>query len=369
MTGNSMIQLRITAAICIACVLGAGTAAASAAPTQPAQWRIAYTSGRAFNTTFYAVTAPSRSDAWAAGYTTARNGVVTADFAHWNGSRWRAAAISSVAGFRPWVAESTSPSDVWFFGALNSTFEALHHVDGRWRLMATPGDISAPTIAVLGSKDLWMVGLGGSCDVSTNQCTSQLEHWNGASWSSSTLNVEVLGVTGGSGGVWAISLTDLSNVGSAVTLTGKVVLYKWTAGAWQQFAAPDPQTTTGALLAAGPGGQLWLAAPPLGNSPWVVRHWTGTRWTHVQIPRSFLPLLDLGPVTSDLGDGVWLGPFLHWTGSRWAASSQDQFPSLCGYSFQAIAAVPRSHSLWAAGDGCVSAKADVRMVAVYGPLP
>jgi hypothetical protein len=63
---------------------------------------------------------------------------------------------------------------------------------------------------------------------------------------------------------------------------------------------------------------------------------------------------------------VWVGPYLHWTGSRWidAFPAVNPFPSLSGFSLQAIAPVPGSSGLWAAG-----ADSKGRMIAVYGRQP
>jgi hypothetical protein len=67
---------------------------------------------------------------------------------HWNGQRWQAATIAGASGFLPLAAESTSASDVWFFGERGTSFEALHLEHGRWRLLAAPGDMSSTTIDV-----------------------------------------------------------------------------------------------------------------------------------------------------------------------------------------------------------------------------
>ena len=282
---------------------------------------------------------------------------------HWNGKRWQAVTVAGAEGFRPWVAESTSTSDVWFFGALRSDFEALHLVQGRWQLLAAPGDISATTIAVLGAGNVWMIGTGGGCDDSTGQCSTQLLHWTGSQWVSYTVGALIQALAGSGTHVWAAGIT-----GPDVTKnsTGQTVLYRFADGSWRLFSSPHPATGVPPVLAAAPGGLLWLLAAPLHGDQWTLRQWTGKRWTHVTVPPSLLGALSVPALVSDGGTGVWAGPYLHCTGSGWIDGypAVNPFPPSSGYSLQAIAPVPGSGSLWAAG-----ADSEGRLIAVYGSQP
>ena len=120
------------------------------------------------------------------------------------------------------------------------------------------------------------------------------------------------------------------------------------------------------MLAAEPDGGLWLLAAPLHGDKWILRHWAGNRWTQLTIPRKLNSALGTDTLTYDGRAGVWIGSYLHWTGSRWidAYPSVNPFPSLSGFSLPAVAPVPGSGSLWAAG-----ADNEGRLIAVYGAQP
>jgi hypothetical protein len=357
--------------LAIAAVVGLGVAAAASAEAGSAaaasgtssSWHLVYQARTASVTSLYGITAPSKKDAWAAGFTTSRRGRYSPNYVHWNGKRWQAVTIAGAGRFRPWVAESTSASDVWFFGALGTNFEALHLVHGRWRLLAAPGDISATTIAVLGADNVWMIGPAGSCD-SAGQCITQLLHWTGKQWVPYTVDALIQAVAGSGSHVWAAGITGPD---VATLSTGQTALYHFADGTWRRFSSPNPATGVPPMLAAQPDGHLWLLAAPLHGDRWVLRHWTGKRWTQLTIPRRLLSALSVPPPpTYDGSAGVWVGPYLHWTGSRWidAFPAVNPFPSLSGFSLQAIAPVPGSSGLWAAG-----ADSKGRMIAVYGRQP
>ena len=344
-------------------LIASAAPAAHAATVPPARWHIVYQTDTANVTSLYGITAPSSTDAWAVGYTSYGNGSSRPSFVHWNGKRWQSVVIPDTASFRPLVAESTAPGDVWFFGEVQSSFEALHLVDGSWQLIAAPGNISTGTIAVLGNDDVWMLGLGGGCNESTGRCTSQLLHWNGQVWASSTIGTLIEGVAGWGSHVWAIGLTG-RNVASKST--GDTVVYQFADDGWHKFASPQPATEVPPMLAATPSGQFWMLAPPLPGKPWVVNRWTGKRWTQLIVPSRLDGAVQMGPpMTYDGRSGIWLGPFLHWTGASWVdALEANPFPSLSGFGFQAIAPVPSSGSLWAAGVDSLG-----QLIAVYGRQP
>lgn len=145
------------------------------------------------------------------------------------------------------------------------------------------------------------------------------------------------------------------------------MLYQFADGSWRPFSSPHPATGVPPMLAPEPDGHLWLLAAPLHGDQWILRQWTGKRWTHLTIPRRLLSAVSVPPpLTYDGSAGVWVGPYLHRTGSRWIDGypTVNPFPSLSGFSLQAIAPVPGSGSLWAAG-----ADNEGRMIAVYGSQP
>jgi hypothetical protein len=352
------------AAAAAAGVVVTASAGADAATATSASWHLVYQARTASVTSLSGITAPSRTDAWAVGFTTSKSGRYSPNYVHWNGKDWRAVTIAGATGFRPWAAESTSPSDVWFFGARGTNFEALHLEHGHWRLLAAPGDMSSTTIAVLGPGNVWMIGLAGGCEESTGQCTTQLLHWTGQRWVSYTIDALIQALAGSGTHVWA---AGISGPDVATDSTGRTTLYHFASGTWRPFSSPQPATGVPPMIAAGPAGHLWMMAAPLHGEQWILRHWTGSGWTQVRVPRRLVKAISVPPPLTYAGSaGVWVGPYLRWTGSRWidAFPAVNPFPSLSGFGLLAIAPVPGSGSLWAAG-----ADNEGRMIAVYGNQP
>jgi hypothetical protein len=369
-------RLKVLAAAGAAVGLALGLAAVAQASAQ-SSWQVVYKGhDRAgAQTALRGVTAPGRNDAWAAGSTAYRNGSTRPAFLHWNGARWQPVSIPGTAGFLPLAVESTSTTDVWMFGtADHSDDAALHLVDGSWQKMQTPP--FGADIAVLGGSDVWMIGQGGGCDESTQTCTTQLQHWNGDTWSSSTIGAMIEALAGWGGHLWAAGLTDLHNAGTA-SATGRLTLYVWTHGGWQPFASPHPMTgyapsidSNGAVIAAGPRGQLWMLTFPVHGRVGLLHYWTGSRWKRIAIPAALTaPQYTDGLLTYDLGHGVWFGPYLHWTGHRWVKRYPEHLAGHLGggYGFLALSPISGSGSLWAVGFYGVHLGGD--LVVIHGRLP
>jgi hypothetical protein len=363
--------------VAAALALGTGTTLAATATARSAdRWQTIYRSHtpqtRREWTSLGLVTAASRTDAWAAGITGYRNGTSQPDFLHWNGARWRSVSIAGTATLQPLAIGSTSPGDVWIFGtAHHSENEAVHLVSGTWQVTHTPAFSTA--VAVLGSSDVWTIGQqDSSCDVTARTCTTEMLHWNGEAWSSSTIGTLIEAVAGWGGHVWAAGLTGLRGIGGG-QVSGRLALYQWTGSQWQPFASAHPLTvfdptigSNATTIAAGPHGQLWLMAYPAHGRTDILRYWNGSVWTQRDIPaaRTGVSYWD-GDLIYDNAGGVWLGPFLHWTGSRWINTYSPQlFTELGGFNFEGAAAIPGSASIWATGAGQVG-----RMIAVRGRLP
>ena len=69
--------------------------------------------------------------------------------------------------------------------------------------------------------------------------------------------------------------------------------------------------------------------------------------------------------------GVWVSPFRHWTGSKWVSTYTSSLPFAEEVSLNAVAPIPGSTSIWAAGGifRTTSGGNLDPLVAAYGPLP
>jgi Protein of unknown function (DUF2510) len=351
---------------------GAGTA--SATPAAPTGWRVVDQLAGGHATVLQSVTAPSKDDAWAVGYTVYGRHASKSKpaFLHWNGSRWRNVTIAGTAGLRPLLVESTSPGDVWIFGTVSApaTDFALHLFDGSWQRLSTPG-FSGFAAAVLGGSNVWLTGAINCTETTVEVCTTSLLHWTGSTtWTNVTVPGEIETLTGAGGHVWAAGINNINPVasdlrhrgGGGTIVTGKLTLLQLNHGAWQQFASTQPTISDlgprSSFALAGPRRQLWVSTFSA-KTRGTLRYWNGSQWSDHSIPAYGSGVNTFAASLSDgYGHGIWLGSYLRWTGSRFLTIP------LTTTLVQGVAAVPRSASAWGIGqDGRGS------IIALYGPVP
>jgi hypothetical protein len=379
------VGIRLKAFIASAAAAGlafsAGADTASATATASARWRVVDQLPDGHNTVLQSVTAPSRDDAWAVGYTEYGRHDSRSKPAvfHWNGSHWRNVTIAGTDGFSPLLVESTSPSDVWIFGVVSGphTDFALHLVNGSWRELATPG-FSGFAAAVLGSSNVWLTG-GISCTATTVEvCTTPLLHWTGTTWTSVTVPGEIEALTGADGRVWAAGVNDINPGGSdvsqrgggGVTVAGKLTLLQLNHGAWQAFASAQPTIADlgprSSFALAGPRGQLWVStfSPKLpGATRGTLRYWNGSQWSDHPIPAYGSGVNTFaGSLAYGYRYGIWLGAYVRWTGKRFRTIPfMTTIPTTL---VQGVASIPRSASAWGIGQNGGGS-----VITAYGPVP
>ncbi len=362
----------IASAAAGALALSAGAGMASATAVAPAGWRVIDQLPDGHDTLLQSVTAPSKDDAWAVGYTVygRHDSKSKPAVFHWNGNHWRNVTIAGTDGFRPLLVESTSPSDVWIFGVVSgpTTDFALHLVDGSWRELATPG-FSGFAAAALGSSNIWLTGAIACTGATVEVCTTSLLHWTGT-WTSVTVPGEIETLTGAGSHVWAAGINDINPVGSdlrhrgggGTIVTGKLTLLQLSHGTWQQFASTQPTISDlgprSSFALAGARGQLWVSTFSA-KTRGTLRYWNGSQWSDHAIPAYGSGVNTLAASLSNgYGHGIWLGSYVRWTGSRFLTIP------LTTTLVQGVAAVPRSASAWGIGqDGRGT------LIAVYGPVP
>jgi hypothetical protein len=176
---------------------------------------------------------------------------------------------------------------------------------------------------------------------------------------------------GGAAGLLAVLVACAHPAGS-VPATRDAPLAAGTPG-WR-ITQVLPNLTTGGLWAGG-ARDAWLAGDACADvatcgvsdtndGTVVVRHWDGTAWRSVTLPKAYVnTLLDqgAGPVAATSASDVWIAAYrgkesvdwtdmLHWTGTRWAAPVR--LPTM----IQAAVA-PSATELWAFGDPVTAGQA------------
>jgi hypothetical protein len=378
------VKARLSAAIAVAATGLAALATATAAQAAPAatsssqaatatQWKLAYRTHGGPSQSLLAVTAPAKNDAWAAGFTATDKLVLL----HWNGRSWGAASTRGFANFDPVATQSSSPSNVWLFGAEivnNIQVPAVLVYDGTsWHMRSLPADFQTFNTAVLSSSNVW-----GSTTYCAGEC-SQLTHWNGQTWTSTTIPGSVQSAVSADGHAWFLVLTNLQFPNNG-PVSGTMVLYETTGNAITKVKVPAGRFIEDGQITVAPNGQRWLltALATKGNAhPMRLYHWAGNAWTLMSIPANMCPPGETGfcpwgfsELTYDGKNGFWAGWQAHWTGTRWLDTNNfaAQIRSSAAES-GVLAVIPGTGSVWGVGAISRAGTGTDSMVIVYGPLP
>ncbi|MBV8927805.1 MAG: hypothetical protein JO152_01600, partial [Mycobacteriaceae bacterium] len=192
-------------------------------------------SGSAPNWSFSSVAASSANDAWAVGVQTAGTKIHHSLFEHWNGTAWSVVAGPDEGALH--AVLDFSPANAWAF----ADFSVLHWDGTAWSVV--PGALPALAVSADGPNDIWGI-----------YRNDQVAHFNGTSWSSTTLSAPK---------------------GTPV---------------FQSVAALAPT-------------DVWVAGS-VGNGP-ILEHFNGTAWQPVKLPSSF-SARGLNAITARSDSDVWV---------------------------------------------------------------
>jgi len=291
----------------------------------------------------------SACDVWVVG-SSARGSLIE----QWNGREWKVLASTGPGSASFDGVSAVSPASVWAVGSYTAgakTKALIAHWDGtRWRPAAVPalsGNNTALTgVAAVSNRDVWAVGFA--------QDKALILHWNGTRWARvgyrSPGAISELDSVSASGpaSVWA--------VGSYSTATTqRSLILRWTGVKWVSVPGPKPGSSSELTDVSVVSRSLaWAAGDDYTTqlNPFAVR-WNGTSWRQAppfpQLrPTGFNSILTGVAVVS--GRDVWvvgtdLDPFAgHWNGSAW----QIFDPGVPG-TYTAVAA-DRAGDAWAVGN-------------------
>jgi hypothetical protein len=225
--------------------------------------------------------AASATDVWA--FASAGTG---SQAMHWNGRSW------SVAGrFGSAVDDAIvlGPGNVWAFAA-----SAWHYNGRTWSQVA--GGTGLTSGSALSPTSIWA---GGG---------SEVAHWNGNSWTRTSVarllppripgNLNDPAVSA----MYAQSADSVYAIadGNAQDAGGPIYVLHWNGRAWSKVASYGGDYTGPAQVTGDGSGGLWLAGQGGGN-PSVLLHYSGGHLTKVGLPSKGLVLgLSRIPGTQDL---------------------------------------------------------------------
>jgi hypothetical protein len=373
----------------VASTIAAGTAAASAA-TSPG-WQVsvavdtpAHDRG-VDSVTMESISAPSADDVWAMGWlgSVRGDGPGSAIVEHWNGRGWQRIALPGMTTEYSYLISAVSSTDVWVFNSeLKSGGKILQKSAwARWNgkswaagtlpmpALDTPGgDIDISAAAAVSPDDIWIGGTITS-DFFPNTFTDTpfLASYNGATWHVYQFPGTATSITG----ISALGPADIWASAGGGQLSNEVnLLLHWNGRSWQPVRLPESLAGAGVdgpgftgVIAESPHSAWVVGEMPQRAAPWNTvpgaAYWDGTRWTITTAPDVPYTLRSAVP---DGSGGFWaaasyavggedLNPpteIWHYAHSRWSRAS---VPGLTGWDeVNALAEVPGTGSVWAAGD-------------------
>jgi hypothetical protein len=294
---------------------------------------------------FNGVATDARTDAWAVGGT---NWFSPSDtfIEHWNGKTWtQVPSPSPGEGGNLTAVTAISRTDAWAVGLIGpggdgvtgNTTPLIEHWDGvSWKQVPCPIPANGgqfTSVSATSPTDVWAVGFtGGDGSGDTGQQTL-IEHWDGTAWT----QVPSPNPPGGVNflkGVAATSPTDAWAVGNtSLTSNQNAVILHWNGTAWTQVpsnsGASDAELQSVATTSSHDAWAVGMTNPSTCSPQCatMILHWNGTAWTRVPSPNPPAGYLNalLGVVAICPHDAWAVGTtdfdntlITHWNGKTWS---------------------------------------------------
>lgn len=387
-----LVAMGLAAAIVVACspADGAQPRYTAAVPGWRVAARVVVPGGQAV---LVSVDAPTRGDAWAAGFSQPDGSQdltrAVPVLEHWAGHSWRRQSLPQRARrafgvFDPFtLSVRVSPgSGVWLFGT-----RWLHMTRKGWSSGSLPvpkrgWTVSADDSAVLSAADVWVFGTA----LGRNAESAYSARYNGVRWHvepvPGTRPVSAVSVVSphdmwGVLGRPAVELNPLPGPGTAVV--------RWNGARWAQVAIPSVLRKHGYLTSAlaRTDRDVWIAGGLRGVNGGLapaVAHWDGHRWSVERVPtRGTVRNYMVSSMVPDGHGGAWASglcvtcdqhvPALLWhmRAGHWSAPVADYAGR--NAAAWALAEADRTSSVWGVGLLQGRRSAIDGMIALYGRIP
>ncbi|MGP3921952.1 hypothetical protein [Streptomyces sp. 8N616] len=353
MRASALVRIAVITLVAATTTLMAPAAGASPSPrttTGSLHWEMSSAGRLSSGAHLSSVTAAGPRAAWAVGHESF-DGVPEGVVLRWNGKRWRQDPSAGLPRVSYWHSVSAvSRRNVWAYG-WSQTEELVAHYDGRrWQRVDLP---ALPGGAIYGFSELAAVKgriwLAGDHRISTNV----KGRWRTTDFGAGT------GITD----IDARSAADAWAVGgfALVGQKSRPVALHWDGASWSEVPLPDTRLRLANVYAES-ARSVWVSGhtSPTGGDGYEPRvlHWDGRTWRDVTGPVEGLAPQALS------GDGrgsVWLtgdptgweGPPVFWRydGRRWARVPGATVPGGETQSYNVTDLAPVGHTgrHWAVG--------------------
>jgi len=338
------VKLTFSAAILFGLAVAVFQATPALSQTNPGSiFKVVPTPDENFNSDLFAASASSPNDIWAVGQSTI----------HFDGTKWAAFKAPFINGENTASLQGVvdiSPTLAWAVGNENNNGQSpfqqvIEQWNGKeWSVFPNPkfppnSEALLFAMASTSENDIWAVG--DFVQIDTNLDFNLFEHWDGATWTATTVQVPKNSFQSLSGAsadatndVWAVGFQGL-----APTILAK----HWDGTKWMTVATPHVaggDSKLNAVLALAPN-DAWAVGYSTPGKPeesatlTLILHWNGASWKVVPSP-------NIGPktrsqsnrllgLTANSANDIWaFGSYfaadgsghqmtllLHWDGTSW----------------------------------------------------
>jgi hypothetical protein len=327
------------------------------------------------NSELFAASASSPNDIWAVGQSTI----------HFDGTTWTAFPAPVIKGDNNSFLQGVvaiSPTLAWAAGNVTGGAhpgQVIEQWNGtKWSLFPGPkfgkkdqADVFAMTSS--SANDVWAIG--SLVNRGTGLVSSLFEHWNGTTWTATTVesnNEFLFGASAdATNDAWAVGFHGSDNIGTAAM--------HWDGTNWKRVTTPNVGQGTNklnAVLALAPndawavGFSTPVAAPQRSATLTLIEHFDGTSWAVVPSPNvgpnnanqsnrllgltanSANDIWAFGSYFAADGSGHQMTLLLHWDGNNWTIASSPS-PTKGGFPGDLLWAgvVPSPGNVWLLGSG------------------
>jgi hypothetical protein len=208
---------------------------------------------------------------------------------HYDGNGWTESPPPVQTGIADFWG--FSPNDIWAIGDAH----VLHWDGTHWSEIPPNNNVTFSA--------MWRLWGSTSSDIYiANQDNSRVYHYNGATWSVTTLQFVQ------ADGLWGASAND-------IWLSGIGDLYHYTGGTWNRYQGNDGPPSANAFWGFS-ASDVWSA-----GSFDALSHWNGSTWTPEEdLDGSYNGIW--GAATDDIWAVGDLGQAAHYDGDRWSVSQE-----------------------------------------------
>ena len=247
----------------------------------------------------------------------------------------------------------------WSFNQRQNVYrtEIQHWNGSTWSLVTSPNATNGYNflngIAVVAANNIWAVGQAAN----GSTYSTLIEHWNGTSWSIVT-SPNVPGRSNALEAITVISANDIWAVGSSTdsNFNDFTLTMHWNGSNWS--IVPSPIRNDDILFAvdAVASNDVWAVGRSFQEAQTLTIHWNGTNWSIVPSPNDIGDDILFG-VAAIASNNVWavgadgsLSTLAeHWNGTSWSIVGTPDFNQNATNQVLVGIVALSSNNIWKAG--------------------